>query len=378
MTEVSTPDATLSASPAATAPLLNVTDIIKDSFAFYKRALPEFMGLAGIHFGVSFLFGLLIGVVVLGGGMSVLLLGNPLSEQGGVSFLSGTLLVGLVLILLIVVAGVWFISWAQLALMHFILSKENPLTIKEAFTRAKPQVLSYLITTFWSGLATFGVFALCTLVFGIVATLGFFIDSAPLTVVGILVGFVVLVVTMIVTTIWFAFTPWIFVSQLAEGRKAVALSREMSRGIFGRVFGAFFLIGLLYLLVSTAVSLLSSLVLGQYSTYLDSAADGLFLFPLLLIAGGGIYSIVKKSRETVFQADVDTKLVTRLALLGGAFLVAITGAVTFLIVSVGPETLYQGAYDILTEIEKNAGLTETQDTEPEAVPSPNNPADTAE
>lgn len=356
--------------PVATAPVLDATNIIKESFSFYKRSFPEFIGLAAIHFGVSFLFGLLIGIVVIGGGASVLLLGNPLTEQGGVSFLSWTLLIGLVLVLLIVVAGVWFMSWAQLALMHFILSRENPLTIKEAFTRAQPQVLPYLITTFWSGLATFGVFALCTLVFGVVAVLGVVANSAPLTIVGMLLGLVVMVVAIITTTVWFAFTPWIFVSENIQGRKVVALSKELSKGIFGRVLGAFFLIGLLYLLVSAAISLLSSLILGQYSTYLDSVIDGLFLFPLLLIAGGGIYSIVKKSRESVLQTDVDTKLITYLASLGGAFLVAIAGTFVYLIVSIGPEALYRGAYDILAEIEQSAGLTETQEAEQEVIPEP--------
>lgn len=356
--------------PVATAPVLDATNIIKESFSFYKRSFPEFIGLAAIHFGVSFLFGLLIGIVVIGGGASVLLLGNPLTEQGGVSFLSWTLLIGLILVLLIVVAGVWFMSWAQLALMHFILSRENPLAIKEAFARAQPQVLPYLITTFWSGLATFGVFALCTLVFGVVAVLGVVANSAPLTIVGMLLGLVVMVVAIITTTVWFAFTPWIFVSENIQGRKVVALSKELSKGIFGRVLGAFFLIGLLYLLVSAAISLLSSLILGQYSTYLDSVIDGLFLFPLLLIAGGGIYSIVKKSRESVLHSEVDTKLITYLASLGGAFLVAIAGAFAYMIVSVGPEALYRGAYDILAEIEQSAGLTETQEAEQEIIPEP--------
>lgn len=308
--------------------------LIKESIAYYKQHFATLIGLAGIYTGVSYGLVFLMMAVVGLGGFGLLLFGGGLGTQGSIIILIG----GVILLLLLLVAGVWFITWALIALMRSMLSKDSVLSVHESFTQAKPLVWPFLVTSFWSGLASLGVIALTILLLGILITPLILLGNTTLLIIGMVIDLIVLVASIIVANTWFIFAQWLVVDGKAEGREATARSKELSKGIFSTVLGRYLVISIAYAIPVIVVSLLCEVAIPIVGPYLSQAVGILVFLPILLIVMARFY----QSLSDVQGKHLDTtkkgaREITVLSVVGLVSLIVFVFATVFVLMAAGPE-----------------------------------------
>lgn len=308
--------------------------LIRESIAYYKQHFATLIGLAGIYTGVSYGVAFLMVAVVGIGGVSLLLFGGGLGTPGSLIALVG----GVILLLLLLVAGVWFITWALIALMRSMLSKDSVLSVHESFTQAKPLVWPFLVTSFWSGLASLGVIALTILLLGILIAPLVLLGNTTLLIIGMVIGLIVLVASIIVANTWFIFAQWLVVDGKAEGREATARSKELSKGIFGTVLGRYLVISIAYAIPVIVVSLLCEVAIPIVGPYLSQAIGILVFLPILLIVMARFY----QSLSDVQGKNLDTtkkgaREITVLSVVGLVSLIVFVFATVFVLMAAGPE-----------------------------------------
>jgi hypothetical protein len=338
MQEVPTQESTMEKSPEV-APvqrgtLPKATTLIKESITYYKQHFASLIGLAGIYAGVSYGLVFLMMAVAALGGFGLLLFGEGLGTQGSVVALVG----GVILFLLLLVAGVWFITWALIALMRSVLSKETPLGVHESFTQAKPLVWPFLVTSFWSGLASCGVVAIAVLLAIVLVAPFIMLNQGVLLIVSFVIACGVVVASLFVANLWFVFAQWLVVDGKAQGRQAVATSKELIKGIFGTALGKYLVISLAYAIPAILVSLICEVAIPLIGPYLSQAISLLVFLPILLVVMARFYQALS-TREDTNPANMksSTRGITILSGIGFISIIVFVVVSIVTLLSLGPE-----------------------------------------
>ena len=310
--------------------------LIKESITQYKQHFATLIGLAGIYTGVSYGFTfLMLGVVMLGGfGFILFGVGFNASES------MVALALGVVLFLLILTAAIWFITWTMIALMKNVLSKDIPLGVHESFAQAKPLVWPFLVTSFWSGLASCGVVAIAFLLMMVLVVPFAMIENRVLLGIGLVVGLSILLASVIVANTWFIFAQWLVIDGKAQGRAAVAHSKELMKGIFGSILGRYLIISFAYAIPLIIISLICEFAIPVIGPYISQAIGILIFFPVLLIVMARFYqTLIKRSAGAPRVESISTRDVTILSGVGLVSLFLFVFISVFALMSISPEVL---------------------------------------
>jgi hypothetical protein len=270
-------------------------------FALFGNAIDlyrkNFKLLAGIGL-IQFLLLLCAGLV-----FATVAIGTVLGSAALVGKSITVLVAGGTVFALLLVIFIWVTVFLSLALMHAVRGAASPegISFREAFSRARPQVWSYL----WIGILGGCVFmgslllyvALPLALLGAIAIAAIFyahvlpimtvitllpvilVVAAALGVIGVLwVGFTV--------GTWLLFTIWVLVDGKAKGMEALLLSKQLAKKSFGALVARWTGIVLITIVIGIVIGIAANLIshlfaAGTSAAQIQAVISNLVIYPFL-------------------------------------------------------------------------------------------------
>lgn len=231
--------------------LKSVSDLLKGAFEQYKKhfnSLVPIMLVAGIGLYLQTIF---------------LFLGTPDLKAGASMQVAGTY--GILILLASVVYIVGMI-WGTTALLNKVTKMDQPMTLGQAYSAAKPFIWPMIITGILVGIFT-------------------------------IIGFILLVIPGIIVGVWLSFAMYIVIAEGKSGMEAVKASKAYVTGYWWAVFGRLLLIGLVVGIISAVIGGIGQAILGlQLGTLLQNVVS-LVLTPLALLYQYSLYLDVKRAKS---------------------------------------------------------------------------------
>ncbi len=165
--------------------------------------------------------------------------------------------------------------WGFAALLNRIQKLDQPMTLGQAFTAAKPLIWPLVITGILVAIFT-------------------------------LIGLVLLVIPGIIVGVWLSLAMFIVVDEQKRGMAAVKQSKEYVKGYWWSVFGRFLLIGLILGIVSAIIGNIGIMILGVKLGTLLQNIVGLILVPFAVLYEYGVYKNIKAVRGGAVAPAVST------------------------------------------------------------------------
>lgn len=254
-------------SESSATPLPGVISLIKSGFGIYKERMGALIGIGVLQF-LTWAF-ILIPIVFS-------------------NLLRSNLMIGISVVLLSVLIGIWFYFWFLLTSMEIIRGHAQMVTLRQALRTTISKTLPFIWMLIMSFLIVIGTGTLLSILSStIIASLGVLsgMHSFAIIVGGAAAGISWLVVA-ILFSIWFLFSYWVFVDEGERGVNALVASRELIRkninAIFWRAFAATFLVYLAYYIVSMLSSFIFSVEAQNIVSIILDLISALFLVPIVL------------------------------------------------------------------------------------------------
>lgn len=201
--------------------LISVDNLFKQTWEFYKSNFLKIIAILGLPYLILLLIHLIPGISSTTGLAAALVSMDPAAI---LSF------IWLYLIFIIVYAILYI--WANVALLHFIKSREENIGVFKSYKKSVRQMLSYV----WISII-----------------LTFVLIGSSL----------LLVVPGIITAIWIIFAPYVLVWENKKGFSALLRSRELVKGFWRGVFGRYLLISAFLFVVAFTVRFISNLLISS-------------------------------------------------------------------------------------------------------------------
>lgn len=230
--------------------LIPPLDLFKNSWAQYQKhfnTLVPIMLVAGIGMYLQWLF------LFLGPNQASTVAGkNPMAAVGTFGILS------------LVAAVVYLIGmiWGYTALINKINKLDQPMTLGQAFTNAKPYIWPMVIT-------------------GILVTIF------------TLIGLVLLVIPGIIVGIWLSFALYIVIAENKKGMEAVKASKAYVDGYWWPVFGRALLMGAVVIVISIVIGGIAQMFLGPKLGTLFQNIVSLIITPWAVLYQYALYKNIR-------------------------------------------------------------------------------------
>lgn len=231
-----------------------VMQLVRESISLLKknfRIIVKYL-LLQVLFGVSFMiFSILIGTSILGRHFS----SEPTSSGLGM-ILTVIGAVGLAATIL----GYILLSIALTRSIEKMNKNTSLLTVKEEMKQARDVVGQYIWVSILSGLIVLG-------------------------------GLILFIIPGVIFSLWYTFAPFVAILEKKRGMEALRESKKMVQGRWWTVFGYFFVLGLLFFVVSFAIQMIASIpamivdttATQAFASAISSLAN-FILSPIMLIA----------------------------------------------------------------------------------------------
>ena len=221
--------------------LKSVSDLLKGAFEQYKKhfnTLVPIMLVAGIGMYLQSIF------------MYMANDGTKLNPTFG--------------ILALVAAVVYLVGmiWGTVALINQVHKLDQPMTLGQAYSAAKPFIWPMIITGLLVGIFT-------------------------------IIGLILLVIPGIIIGVWLSFAMFIVVAENKSGMTAVKASKEYVAGYWWPVFGRLFVIGLVVGIIAAVIGGIVGALLGEVIGILLQNILSLALTPLAVLYQYSLYKNIK-------------------------------------------------------------------------------------
>lgn len=186
--------------PETKAVLISVGDLFRQSWGFYKKNFLKLIAIAGLPY-------ILLLILLILGFFDIFSRQNQsLNIQETTTGLGGVIL-PFAIYLIIFIAYIILSIWATIAFLYFIKDRGENIGFLESYKRSVKKLHSYIWVSIISALVIAG-------------------------------SSVLLVVPGIITAIWIVFAVYVLIWEDKKGFSALARSRELVRGYWGKVFGS--------------------------------------------------------------------------------------------------------------------------------------------
>lgn len=199
-----------------------VMQLVRESITLLKknfRVIVKYL-LLQVLFGVGFMiFSILIGASILGRHFT----SEPISSGFGM-----ILTVIGVLGLAAAILGYILLSIALTRSIEKMHKNESLLTVKEEMKQARDVAGQYIWVSILSGLIVLG-------------------------------GLILFIIPGVIFSLWYTFAPFVAILEKKHGMEALRESKKLVQGRWWTVFGYFFVLGLLFFVVSFAIQMIASI-----------------------------------------------------------------------------------------------------------------------
>lgn len=232
--------------------LPGVSDLLKRTWQIYKERIWVFLGIMILPILIS------LGIPLFVSGLSVFI-----SELKQLSILLAMLpLVIFVFVLIAIIINIW----ARVALLYVIKEREEKIGIKESFAKGWHKIISFFWISLLAGLIT-------------------------------IIGFLLFIIPGIILAVWFSLAVYVLVAEGLTGTKALSRSKRLVSGYWWKVFWRFFIIGIIAIVISLTINLISGLVGIPKEINLSSVIILLFFAPFATVYTFLIYEDLRKIKE---------------------------------------------------------------------------------
>jgi len=291
------------------AKLPSISAMIKGGFDIYKEQFKTLISIGAIRYGLA----LIVSVAMVVGGMSL----------AGV-FLSGSGTETAIPVATLFVIGVcvaWLNYWLMLANLKAIQGHKEKVSFKVSFNKTGSQVWSFLWISLSALLAivggTFLLIAGASLIIS-----PFLLLAHTVTIIIAVTDIVLLIVSLYVFSVWFAFSIWVFLTDNLRGISALTASRDLVRGrvwkISTRLYGALFVIGI----AGSSLIYLLKLTIGSFvpmgATIISLALSLMFISPLSFATIYFLYEKIRLQKPVIPETPHKTRTVFILYVVVGA------------------------------------------------------------
>lgn len=191
-------------------------EILKESWKIYKDRFWTLISISIIPTLIMLVFALLIG-----GGMFF-------ASSFKVNILAAFGLWG-ILVLIFFIALIYISIWCTVAELFAIKDHKEKIGFAEAFKRARPYINPFFITGLLAGLAVFG-------------------------------GLILLIIPGILFMLWFSQSAYVVINENLSGTKALSRSKTYVHSRVGEIFGKYFYMFVIIILVSIVVGIFDSII----------------------------------------------------------------------------------------------------------------------
>lgn len=231
--------------------LKSVSDLLKGAFEQYKKhfnSLVPIMLVAGVGLYLQSIF---------------LFLGTPSLQVGSSMKVAGTYGILFLVSTVIYIVGM---IWGTTALLNKVHKLDQPMTLGQAYSAAKPFIWPMIITGILVGIFT-------------------------------IIGFILLVIPGIIVGVWLSFSMYIVIAEGKSGMDAVKASKEYVTGYWWAVFGRLILVGLVVGIIAAVIGGICQAILGVQLGTLVQNVVSLVLTPLALLYQYSLYLDVKRAKS---------------------------------------------------------------------------------
>lgn len=237
--------------------LKSVSDLFKNAWEQYTKhfnALVPIMLVAGIGMYLQSIFTFFA--------VDDMAYKAGVGSQGSYAVQSGNM--GMFAILALIAAVVYIIGmiWGYPALLNRIRKIDEPMSLGQAFTNAKPYIWPFFLTAILVGIFT-------------------------------IIGLILLIIPGIIVGVWLSFALFIVIFENKRGMEAIKASREYVKGYWWPVFGRLFLFGLVYAVVVGIIGSIVSAIIDYKLGMLVQNILSLILIPLLVLYQYDVYKNIR-------------------------------------------------------------------------------------
>ena len=222
-----------------------VSDLFKGSWEQYKKhyeSLVPIMLVAGIGLYLQTIF--------------LFMAGDGLTMNATLALLA------LVSSVVYIVGMIWGLS----ALLNKVHKLDQPMTLKQAYTNAKPLIWPLFLTGLLSAILT-------------------------------IIGLILIVIPGIIVGVYLSFALFIVVNENKSAVDALKASKAYVSGYWWAVFGRLIVIALVIGVISSVVGTVGGAVLGKQLGMLLQNISGLVLTPLAILYQYSLYLDVKRAKS---------------------------------------------------------------------------------
>ena len=148
-------------------------------------------------------------------------------------------------------------------MLNQINKLDQPMTLGQAYSAAKPFIWPMIITGLLVGIFT-------------------------------IIGFILVVIPGIIVAVWLSFALFIVVAENKSGMAAVKASKEYVTGYWWPIFGRLIVIGLVVGIIAAVIGSIAGVVLGEMIGILVQNILSLALTPLAMLYQYSLYKNVKE------------------------------------------------------------------------------------
>lgn len=237
--------------------LKSVSELLKGAWAQYKQhfnVLVPIMLLAGVglYLQTIILFTMAPKVVVVGQ------YGMHASSSG----LAGYGILALIATLVYIIGMLWGIT----ALINRVNKLDQPMTLSQAFTNAKPLIWPMFLTGLLVAIFT-------------------------------IIGLILIVIPGIIVGVWLSFSLYIVVAENKSGMEAIKASKAYVQGYWWPIFGRALVIGIIIAVISGVIGAIANAIIGIRLGTLIQDIVGLGLAPLAILYQYAVYLDIKKIKS---------------------------------------------------------------------------------
>ena len=247
----------VSTTVAASQDLPGPIALLKEAWAIYTQRWAAYSGI--MIYPLLFLIPFFL--VVAFGASSTILLEKAFAFDAFVVLL-------LPLVLVFALLTLFVQGWAQVALIYAAKDREEGIGVKQAYQRAMGKVIPYWWVAFLTGLIVMG-------------------------------GLLLFIVPGIIFISSFSLAMFVLVVEDIRGMDALLKSREYVKGLRGKVLGRLIFAGLIYLVVSILLSILSSVANLSLLDSILSPIANLVIGPVITIYVYLMYVHIKRIKGDV-------------------------------------------------------------------------------
>lgn len=223
-----------------------------------------------------------------------------ISQSLGARVIGTFVLLGAVVLVSLLIQG-----WSQIALIYTLSNAHESVSILDAYKKTTSKLLSYWWVTILSTLIVLG-------------------------------GVAFFIIPGLIFAVWFALSRYVVVTESKTGIAALVRSHEYIKGQVGAIFWRFLCIAVLVLVLSMAVSFVSSALDSVVGVDVGKFMSTVLIIPFAAAYSYLVFSHARAVRGPVAESSKDDKVMfTVFGVIGLLLILGILGLIGYLILTLG-------------------------------------------